>query len=407
MTTRSPGKSLVAATAACLALLGGGSGVCGPQAGPGVTDTEIRIGQTMPYSGPLSAQGMMTGKTMQGYFDQLNQEGGINGRRIKLISLDDGYSPPKTVEQTRKLIELEEVLLVFGTLGTPTNLSTRKYLNARKVPQLFVTTGVTKFGDQKNFPWTMGWMPNFSIEASAYAAHILKVRPNAKIGILYQNDDYGKDLVAGLRQALGDRAQRLIVAEESYEVTDPTVDQQIIAIHSAGADTLMNFSTPKAAAQAIRKAYDIGWRPLHFLNTPANSIDVTLKPAGLQKAVGLLSVTYSKDPADPQWGNDPGVRAYLAFMRKYYPEAEPGERNTIIAYNEAMTLAAVLKQCGNDLTRENVMRQAANLKGLALPMLLPGITVNTSQTDYYPVEQLQLIRFDGVRWVPFGEVISR
>jgi branched-chain amino acid transport system substrate-binding protein len=407
MGTRSVFKILIVATTASLAWVSAGSALCAKQYGPGVTDKEIKLGQTMPYSGPLSAQGVMTGKTMQAYFDKVNDEGGINGRKIKLISLDDGYSPPKTVEQTRKLVEQEEVLLLFGTLGTPTNLATRKYLNAKKVPQLFITTGVTKFGDQKDFPWTMAWMPNFSIEASAYAAHILKARPNARIGILYQNDDYGKDLVAGLKKALGDKAQQLIVAEASYEVTDPTVDQQIIALQGANADTFMNFSTPKAAAQAIRKAYDIGWRPLQFLNTPANSIDVTLKPAGVEKAVGLISVTYSKDPGDPQWANDAGVRAYLAFMKKYYPESEPGERNTIIGYNEAMALAAVLKQCGDELTRENVMRQAASLKDMELPMLLPRIKMNTSQTDYYPVEQLQLIRFDGTRWVRFGDLIGR
>ena len=398
-------KKLISILAvASLALV---SAVNAAQYGPGVTDTEIKIGQTMPYSGPISAQGVMTGKTMQVYFDKVNDDGGINGRKIKLISLDDGYSPPKTVEQTRKLVEQDDVLLIFGTLGTPTNLATRKYLNLKNVPQLFITTGVTKFGEPKAFPWTMAWIPNFSIEAGAYAAHILKVKPNAKIGILYQNDDYGKDLVAGLKRGLGDKAQQLIVAEASYEVTDPTVDQQIIALQGANADTLMIFSTSKAAAQAIRKVYDIGWKPLTFINTPANSIDVTLKPAGLDKSIGLISVTYGKDPGDPQWADDAGVRSYLAFMKKYYPDAEPGERNTLIAYNEAMTLAAVLKQCGNDLTRENVMRQAANLKDLELPMLLPGIKINTSPTDYYPVEQVQLTRFDGTRWVRFGEMFGR
>jgi branched-chain amino acid transport system substrate-binding protein len=407
MRTRSLSRTLVVAATAALAFIPARAGLCGPQYGPGVTDKEIKIGQTMPYSGPLSAQGVMTGKAMQAYFDKVNDEGGVNGRKIKLLSLDDGYTPPKTLEQTRKLVEQEEVLLIFGTLGTPTNLAIRKYLNAKSVPQLFITTGVTKFGDQKNYPWTMGWLPNFALEASAYAAYLLKNRPDARVGILYQNDDYGKDLVAGLKQALGDRAQRMIVAEASYEVADPTVDQQIIALHAAGADTFMNFSTPKAAAQAIRKAYDIGWRPLHFLSTPATSIDVTLKPAGLEKSIGLMSATFAKDPGDPQWVDDPGTKAYLAFMKKYFPEAEPGERNTIIGYNEAMTLVAVLKQCGNELTRENVMRQATAIKDLELPMLLPGIKVNTSPTDYFPVNVLQLIRFDGARWVRFGEVFGR
>ena len=370
--------------------------------GPGVTDTEIKIGQTMPYSGPVSLNSS-TGKTMAAYFAKINDEGGVNGRKIRLSSLDDGYSPPKTMEQTRRLVEQEEVLLIFGSLGTPTNLSTHKYLNAKGVPQLFITTGVTKFGDPKNFPWTMGFMANFATESAAYASYILRHHPNGKIAILYQNDDYGKDLLNGIKSGLGEHAAKMIVAEASYEVTDPTVDQQIITLSSSGADIFMDFSTPKAGAQALRKVHDIGWHPLHFLARPATSVSGVLKPVGLDKAVGVISATYDKDPGDPQWANDAGVRAYLAFMKKYYPEADPGDFNNIVGYDEAMALVQVLKQCGDDLSRENVMRQAADLKAVSLPMLLPGITVNTSPSDYFPIKQLQLQRFDGTRWVRLGE----
>ena len=370
--------------------------------GPGVSDTEIKIGQTMPYSGPVSLNSP-TGKTMAAYFAKINDEGGVNGRKIILISLDDGYSPPRTMEQTRRLVEDEGVLIIFGSLGTPTNLAIQKYLNAKKVPQLFITTGVTKFGDPKNYPWTMGFLPNFATETAAYANYVLRNQPDAKIAVLYQNDDYGKDLLKGLKAAFGDKSTKLIVAESTYEVTDPTVDQQIITLKSSGADVLMNFSTPKAGAQAIRKVYDIGWHPLHFLASPANSMSGTLKPVGFDKAVGLISATYSKDPSDPQWNSDPGVQGYLAFMKKYYAEADPADPNALRGYDEAMALVQVLKQCGDDLTRENVMRQATDLKALHLPMLLPGITVNTSPTNYFPINQVQLERFDGARWARIAE----
>ncbi|HTT40056.1 MAG TPA: ABC transporter substrate-binding protein [Burkholderiales bacterium] len=372
------------------------------QYGPGVTDTEIKIGQTMPYSGPVSLNSP-TGKAMTAYFKKINDEGGVNGRRVNLISLDDGYSPPRTMEQTRRLVEDEGVLIIFGSLGTPTNLATRRYLNGRGVPQLFITTGVTKFGDPKSYPWTMGFMPNFATEAAAYAAYLLQHRPDAKVGVLYQNDDYGKDLVNGLKTALGDKAARMIVAESTYEVTDPTVDQQIITLKSSGADVLMNFSTPKAGAQAVRKVYEIDWHPLHFLASPANSISTTLKPVGLEKAVGLLSATSSKDPSDPQWASDPGVQSYLAFMKRYYPEADPADPNALRGYEEAMALVEVLKRCGDDLTRENVMRQATSLSAVQLPTLLPGITVNTSATNYFPISRVQLERFDGSRWARISQ----
>ena len=399
MTAWSLGKSV--AVIGALAWLGMGASLAEKHYGPGVTDTEIKIGQTMPYSGPLSMNSP-TGKTMAAYFAKINDEGGVNGRKITLISLDDGYSPPKTVERTRALVEQEEVLMIFGSLGTPTNLAIQKYLNSKGVPQLFITTGVTKFGDPKNYPWTMGFMANFATEAAAYATYVLRNHPNGKIGILYQDDDYGKDLVRGLRNALGDSAAKMIVAEVTYQVTDPTVDQQIITLNSSGADIFMNFSSPKAGAQALRKVYDMGWRPLHFLARPATSRSSTLKPVGLDKVVGVVSATYSKDPGDPQWVNDPGVQAYLAFMKKYYPEADPSDFNNLVGYDEAMALVQVIKQCGDDLTRENVMRQATNLKGVQLPMLLPGITVNTGPNDYFPIKQLQLQRFDGTRWVRMG-----
>lgn len=395
MTASSLCKSLILAGA--LAWLGTDVSFAEKRYGPGVTDTEIKIGQTMPYSGPVSLNNP-TGKAMTAYFAKINDEGGVNGRMIKLISLDDGYSPPKTMEQTRRLVEDDEVLIIFGTLGTPTNLAIQKYLNGKKVPQLFITTGVTKFGDPKNYPWTMGFMANFATEASAYATYVLSNRPDAKIGVLYQNDDYGKDLLKGLKAALGNKATRLIVAESTYEVTDPTVDQQIVTLKSSGADVFMNFSTPKAGAQAIRKTYDIGWHPLHFLASPSNSMSGTLKPVGFDKAIGVISATYSKDPSDPQWASDPGVQGYLAFMKKYYSEADPTDPNALRGYDEAMALVQVLKQCGEDLTRENVMRQATDLKALQLPMLLPGITVNTSPTNYFPINQVQLERFDGAHW---------
>ncbi len=400
MTASTLCKSLI--LAGVLAWLGTDVSFAEKRYGPGVSDTEIKIGQTMPYSGPVSLNSP-TGKTMAAYFAKINDEGGVNGRKITLISLDDGYSPPRTVERTRMLVEDEGVLIIFGSLGTPTNLAIQKYLNAKKVPQLFITTGVTKFGDPKNYPWTMGFMANFETEAAAYANYVLRHRRDAKIAVLYQNDDYGKDLLKGLKAALGDKATKLIVAESTYEVSDPTVDQQIITLKSSGADVLMNFSTPKAGAQAIRKVYDIGWHPLHFLATPANSMSGTLKPVGFDKAVGLVSATSTKDPIDPQWSNDPGVQGYLAFMKKYYPDADPADPNAVHGYDEAMALVQVLKQCGDDLTRENVMRQATDLKALHLPMLLPGITVNTSPTNYFPINQVQLERFDGARWARITE----
>jgi len=373
--------------------------------GPGVTDTEIRIGQTMPYSGPASSYGT-AGKAEAAYFAKINAEGGVNGRRITLISLDDGYSPPRTVEQVRRLVEQEEVLLIFSMLGTPTSAAVQKYLNAKKVPQLFCASGASEFGDPQHFPWTMGWRPNYRSEARVYAKYILKVRPDAKIGVLYQNDDLGRDYLKGLHEGLGEKAASMIVSEVSYEVTDPTVDSQIVTLQGSGANTLLNFSTPKAAAQAIRKAYDLGWKPLHLLSNVGSSVASVLKPAGLEKSVGLLTAAFLKDPTDKQWLNDPAYRDWMAWMKQYYPEGDTTDLYNVYGYGLAQTLVHVLKQSGNDLTRDNVMRQASSLKNLALPMALPGVKLNTSPTDYYPIEQMWMQKFDGKQWVLVGDLIE-
>jgi branched-chain amino acid transport system substrate-binding protein len=373
---------------------------------PGATDTEIKIGQTMPYSGPVSAYGTI-GKAEIAYFEKINAEGGVNGRKIKLISLDDGFSPPRTIEQVRKLVEQEEVLLLFQTLGTATNTGIQKYVNAKKVPHLFLATGATKWGDPTHYPWTMGWQPAYQTEARIYAKYILETKPDAKIGVLYENDDFGKDYLKGFKDGLGDKAAKMIIAEQSYEVTDPTVDSQIIALKGSGADTFFNSANVKAAAQAIRKTYDIGWRPLHILAVVSASVAAVLIPAGLDKSVGLITVGYLKDPTDSQWENDKAVKDWMAWMKKYYPDGNVADVFNVYGYSAAQTLVQVLKQCGDDLTRENVMRQAANLKNLELPMLLPGIRINTGPMDFYPIEQMQLMRFDGQRWVRFGEVLGQ
>jgi branched-chain amino acid transport system substrate-binding protein len=374
--------------------------------GPGASDTEIKFGQTMPYSGPASAYGTI-GKAEAAYFRMINDQGGVNGRKLNLISLDDGYSPPRTVEQIRKLVEDEQVLFAFQTLGTPSNTAIHKYMNGRKVPQLFVATGATKWGDPQHYPWTMGWQPTYQHESQIYAKYLLRNRPNAKIAVLFQNDDYGKDYLKGFKDGLGDQVSKLIVAEASYEVTDPTVDSQIVALKASGADVLFNITTPKFAAQAIRKVHDIGWRPLHFLNVVSTSVAAVLQPAGLDKSVGLVSVAYFKDPTDPAWKDDKAVQDYLAFMKKYYPDGNPADAFNVYGLAVAQTLVQTLRQCGDDLTRENLMRQAANLKDVEVPMLLPGIRINTGPTDFYPIEQVQLIRFDGKTWVRFGEIVSR
>jgi branched-chain amino acid transport system substrate-binding protein len=372
-------------------------------ADPGVTATEIKIGHTNPYSGPASAYGTI-GKALGAYFRKVNDEGGVNGRKITFITYDDGYTPPKTVEMVRKLVEQDQVLLLFNTLGTPTNSAIHKYMNQQKVPHLFVATGATKWGDPKNFPWTMGWQPPYQAEGKIYAQYVMKNLTDPKIGILYQNDDYGKDYVKGLKDALGDAAKKLIVLEQSYETTDPTIDSQIVNLKTSGANVFYNVTIPKFAVQAIKKAHDIGWKPLHLLNSVSSSVGVVLKPAGLEASKGLLTTFYIKDPTDPQWKATPEYKDWLAWMKKYYPEGNIEDGFNVYGYSVAQTLAHVLKQCGNDLSRENVMKQAANIKDLTLPMLLPGIKINTSPTDFYPIEQEQLAKFDGERWALFGEI---
>ncbi len=371
----------------------------------GATDTEIKIGNIMPYSGPASAYGVI-GKTEAAYFKMINDAGGINGRKINFISYDDGYSPPKTVEQARKLVESDEVLLIFNSLGTPPNSAIHKYMNSKKVPQLFVATGATKWNDPKEFPWTMGWQPSYQSETQIYAKYILKEKPNAKIAVLYQNDDYGKDYLKGLKDGLGAKASAMIVAEESYETTEPSIDGHIVKLKSTGADIFINISTPKFAAQAIKKMAEIEWKPLHFLNNVSASVGSVIKPAGFQNAQDIVSAAYLKDASDPQWNNDPGMKGFEAFLAKNFPEGDKLDQGTLVGYSVAQTLVQVLKQCGDDLTRANVMKQAANLKDFQVGLLLPGVKINTSPTDFAPISSLQLMKFKGERWNLFGDVIS-
>jgi len=373
---------------------------------PGASDTEIKIGNIMPYSGPLSAYALI-GRTEAAFFRKLNDEGGINGRKITFISYDDAFSPPKTVEQARKLVESDEVLLIFQSLGTPTNNAIQKYLDQKKVPQLFVATGATKFGDPKNFPWTMGWQPTYQTEGRIYAKYILQNLPQAKIGILFQNDDSGRDYLKGLKDGLGeDAAKRMIVAELPYDPSDPTVDSQVVSLKTLGADVFFNEASPKFAAQAIRKAAEIGWKPTLILASISNSVGSVLRPAGLENAKGILSTNYLKDPTDPAWKDDPAIKEWSAFMDKYFPEGDKTSTFSVYAYLLAQTMVQVLKQCGDELTRANVMKQAANLKDFELGLLLPGIKINTSPTDYFPVEQMQMSRFNGVHGELFGAPIG-
>jgi len=371
----------------------------------GATDTEIKIGNIMPYSGPASAYGII-GRTEAAYFKKINDAGGINGRKINFVSYDDAYSPPKAVEQARKLVESDEVLLIFNSLGTPSNSAIHKYMNSKKVPQLFVATGATKWNDPKDFPWTMGWQPNYQSETQIYAKYLLKNKPDARIAVLFQNDDYGKDYLKGLKDGLGAKAASMIVAEESYETTEPTIDSHIVKLKSTGADVFVNITTPKFAAQAIKKIAEIEWKPMHFLNNVSNSIGSVIKPAGYQNAQDIISAAYLKDVTDPQWANDPGMTQFLAFMAKDFPEGDKLDSGTIIGYGVAQTLVQVLKQCGDDLTRANVMKQAASLQDFRTEVLLPGIKINTGPTDFAPISQLQLEKFKGEKWELFGDVIS-
>jgi branched-chain amino acid transport system substrate-binding protein len=371
----------------------------------GASDTEIKIGNIMPYSGPASAYGVI-GKTEQAYFNKINAEGGINGRKINFISYDDGYSPPKTVEQARKLVESDEVLFIFNPLGTPPNSAIQKYMNTKKVPQLFVATGATKWNDPKEFPWTMGWQPNYQSESRIYAKYILKNKPDAKIAVLYQNDDYGKDYLKGLKDGLGANAASMIIAEESYETTEPTVDSHIVKLKSSGADVFFDVATPKFAAQAIKKVAEVEWKALHFLNNVSASIGSVIVPAGMDNAQGIISSAYLKDTSDPQWKDDAGMKAFDEFLAKYYPDGNRIDASVMYGYTVAQGLVHVLKACGDDLTRENIMKQAASINGLELGGLLPGIKVQTSATDFAPLSQLQLEKFEGKKWELFGDIIS-
>ena len=374
-----------------------------PKYGPGASDGEIKVGNIMPYSGPLSAYAII-GKTQAAYFKKINAEGGIHGRKIEFVSYDDGFSPPKTVEQARKLVESDEVLLIFQSLGTPTNLAIQKYLNSKKVPQLFVATGATRFGDPKNFPWTMGWQPTYQTEGRIYAKYLLANHPDGKIGILYQNDDSGKDYVKGLKDGLAGKMP--IVAEAPYEVTDPTIDSQILNLKTAGADVFFNEASPKFAAQAIRKVAELNWKPVQLLASISNSVGSVLRPAGLDNAKGILSSGYVKDPTDPTWKGDPAVAEWEAFMAQYYPDGDRTSTFTAYGYLTAQTLVQVLKQCGDELTRDNVLKIATSIKDEAPPLLLPGITLSNSPTDYSAFHQLKLMRFNGKTFEPFGDLID-
>jgi branched-chain amino acid transport system substrate-binding protein len=383
----------------------GGSALAQKKYDTGATDTEIKLGNIMPYSGPASAYGVI-GKVEAAYFNMINAQGGINGRKVNFISYDDSYSPPKAVEQARKLVESDEVLLLFGPLGTPSNSAIQKYMNSKKVPQLFVATGATKFGDSKDFPWTMGWQPPYQSEGRIYAKYLLKEKPDAKIAVMYQNDDFGKDLLKGLKDGLGAKAASMIVAEESYEVSEPAIDSHIVKLKASGADVYFSMTTPKFSAQSIKKVAEIGWKPMYFQSNVGASVGAVLQPAGFENAQGLLSAAYAKDGADPQWDNDEGMKKFYAFLAKYAPEANKADGSVVFGYGQAQTVVQVLKQAGDDLTRENIMKQAASLKDFAPDTLLPGVKINTGATDFYPIEQLRMMRFKDQKWDLFGPIIS-
>jgi branched-chain amino acid transport system substrate-binding protein len=390
--------------AGLLAIAVAGSAHAQKRYDPGATDTEIKIGNIMPYSGPASAYATI-GKTEAAYFNKINAEGGINGRKINFISYDDGYSPPKAVEQARKLVESDEVLLIFNPLGTPSNSAIQKYMNAKKVPQIFVSSGAAKWNDPKNFPWTIGWQPSYQVEGRIYGAYILKNYPGKTIGVLYQNDDFGKDYVIGLHEGLGVQADKLIIVEASYETTSPTVDSQVVQIKGANPDIFVNIATPKFAAQAIKKAGELAWHPVQFLTNVSVSVGGVMKPAGYENDQGILSAAYLKDPKDPQWKNDPAMNEWRAFMTKWYPDGDQEDASTTFGYGVAKGLEQVLRQCGDNLTRENVMKQAANLN-FEIGVYLPGTRIKTSPTDFAPLEQLQMMRFQGESWELFGPIMS-
>jgi branched-chain amino acid transport system substrate-binding protein len=403
---RRAGPGIAGAVAGVLVSLLAGQVIAGEKKyGPGVSDTEIRIGNTSPYSGPASAFSMVA-KTEEAYFRKVNAEGGVNGRRIVFLSYDDAYSPPKTVEQTRRLVESEEVLLVFNALGTASNSAVQKYLNAKKVPQLFVSSGAAKWNDPKNFPWTMGFTPSYETEGYIYAKYVLRERPAAKVAIFFQNDDFGKDYLRGIKLGLGDSAASMIVAEEAFDVSEPTIDSHLVKLKATGADVLFDIATPKFAAQAIKKVSELGWKPLHLLSYVSASTGSVIKPAGFENAQGLISAAYFKDPNDPTWKDDAGLKELNGFLDGYFPGADRSDTLIVNGYNTAQALVYLLKLCGDDLTRESIMRHASNLKQVELGMLLPGIRLNTSPADFAPIKQWQLMRFEGTNWRLFGDVMS-
>jgi len=388
-----------------VATLGSGAALAQKKYDTGASDTEIKIGNIMPYSGPASAYGII-GKTEEAYFKMINDKGGINGRKINFVTYDDGYSPPKAVEQVRKLVESDEVLAVFNPLGTPSNSAIQKYLNAKKIPQLFVATGATKWNDPKNFPWTIGWQPSYQSEAQIYAKWLMKEKPDAKVAILYQNDDFGKDYLKGTKDGLGAKAASTIIMEESYEVSEPSIDGHIVKIKAANPDVLLIYATPKFAAQTIKKTAELSWKPLQILTNVSISVGSVMKPAGFENAQGVLSAAYAQDSTDPQWNNDPGMKKWNEFVDKYMPGADKSDTSMVYGYGAASTLAKALEMCGDDLTRANLMKQAASLKDFAPDTLLPGVKINTGATDFAPIAQLQMQRFKGERWELFGEIIS-
>jgi branched-chain amino acid transport system substrate-binding protein len=398
------GSLATVVVAGVCAALSSADSLAQPRYDTGASDAEIKIGSTQPYSGPASAYGTI-GKVEEAYFRMINEQGGINGRKINYISYDDAYSPPKAVEQTRKLVERDEVLFIFSPLGTAPSSAVQKYLNSKKVPQLFVASGATKWGNPKEFPWTIGFQPPYQIEGKVFAKYLLVNKPSAKIGVIYQNDDYGKDLLSGFKAGLGTGTAN-IVAEESYETSEPTIDSHILKIKAAGVDTLVNFASPKFTAQSIKKVAELGWHPLQLTNVSSISVTQVMKPAGFENAQGVIGAAYAKDGSDPQWANDPGMKAYYAFLAKYLPGVEPGDSIAMFGYAESLTLKKVLEQCGDDLTRENVMKRAASLTDFKNEVLLPGITINTSATDFFPIQQLQMMRFKGDKWELFGDVID-
>ena len=369
---------------------------------PGASDTEIKIGNISPYSGPASSYGAV-GKTAGAYFDKINAEGGINGRKIKFLSLDDGYNPAKMVEQARKLVEQDEVLLLFAPVGTPNNTAIHKYMNAKKVPQLFISSGAARWDDPKNFPWTMGWTPSYQVEAKLYGQHILSTKPAAKIGVLMQNDEFGKDLLKGFLEGLGDKAKTMIVAQASYETSDPTIDSQLVTLKASGADTFVNFTTPKFSALAIRKLGELGWKPTHYMVSTSNSVTAVLKPAGIANSTGIISATYTRDPVDPRWKDSKELAEFNDFMKKYNATSDPLDAINVLGYSMAQTLVQVLKQSGDNLTRANVMKEAANLN-MTLPMLYPGVNVKTGPNDFNPIERMQMIQFNGTGYDLMGGV---